>query len=68
MISGIKWEVYALNYRHPIWKSLNIGSFPYYILVKDDLKIVGLPALGPTPNGVYETIERTFHDIQQGKN
>lgn len=68
VISGIKWEVYALNYRHPIWKSLNIGSFPYYILVKDDLKIVGLPALGPTPNGVYETIERTFHDIQQGKN
>ena len=67
VISGIKWEVYGLNYEHPIWRSLNIGSFPYYILVKDNLKIIGLPALGPTPNGVYETIEKTFYDIQKGK-
>ena len=67
VISGIKWEYYALDYGHSIWKSLNIGSFPYYILVKDNLQIKGLPALGPTPNGVYETIERTFHDIKLGK-
>ena len=67
VINGVKWNVFALDYGHPIWKSLNIGSFPYYILVKNDLKIVGLPALGPTPNGVYETIEKTFHDIQKGQ-
>lgn len=67
VISGIKWEYYALDYGHSIWKLLNIGSFPYYILVKDNLQIKGLPALGPTPNGVYETIERTFHDIKLGK-
>jgi len=66
VVSGIKWNVYALDYGHPIWKSLNIGAFPYYILTKNDLKIVGLPALGPSPNGVYETIEKTFYDIQKG--
>lgn len=67
VLDGIKWEIYSLDYGHPIWKSLNVGTFPYYILVKDNLKIVGLPALGPTPNGVYETIEKTFYDIQKGQ-
>lgn len=66
VLNGIKWNVYALDYENPIWKSLNVGSFPYYILVNNNLKIIGLPALGPTPNGVYETIEKTFYDIQKG--
>ena len=66
VLDGIKWDIYSLEYGHPIWKSLNIGAFPYYILVKNNQTIVGLPALGPTPNGVYETIEKTFYDIQKG--
>ncbi len=60
----IDWDVHALRYEHPLWKSLNIGSFPHYILVSPSETIVGLPALGPIPNGVYQTIEKTFHDIQ----
>ena len=67
LLASIKWEVYSLDYAHPLWKSLNIGSFPYYILVNEKQKIIGLPALGPNPNGVYKTIEKTFYDIQQGK-
>ena len=66
VLANIKWRSFALDYVHPIWKSLNVGSFPYYILVNPKQKIIALPALGPNPNGSYKTIEKTFYDIQKG--
>ena len=67
VLTTIKWEYYALDYGHPIWTSLNIGSFPYYILVNGKQDIIGIPALGPNPNGSYETIEKTFFNIKNGR-
>ena len=66
VLENITWNVFALDYGHSLWKALNIGSFPYYILVNPNQKIIRLPALGPSPNGSYETIEKTFYDIQKG--
>ena len=66
VLANITWRFFALDYAHPLWKSLNVGSFPYYILVNPNQKIIGLPALGPNPNGSYETIEKTFYNIQKG--
>lgn len=68
VLDVITWDVYALKYEHPIWEDLNIGSFPYYILVNSKQQIVRMPALGPNPNGIYETIEKTFYDIQKSRN
>jgi len=68
VLDVITWDVYALKYEHPIWEDLNIGSFPYYILANSKQQIVRMPALGPNPNGIYETIEKTFYDIQKSRN
>tara|TARA_Y100001978_G_C23690983_1_gene434751 strand:- start:991 stop:2382 length:1392 start_codon:yes stop_codon:yes gene_type:complete len=67
VLDNITWKSFSINYGHSLWKSLNVGSFPYYILVNPNQTIIGLPALGPNPNGSYETIEKTFYDIKKGK-
>jgi hypothetical protein len=46
-----------------IWKTLNVGTFPYYVLINKNATIESLPALGPIPNGLYETIDKTFHKV-----
>ena len=61
VLKEIVWPTYGLSYYHPIWKTLNVGTFPYYILINKKQKIESIPALGPIPNGVYETIDKTFH-------
>ena len=63
VLKEITWPKYALSYYHPIWKTFNVGTFPYYILINSDSKIERIPALGPIPNGVYETIDKTFHQL-----
>ena len=65
LLKSIPWDVYPLEYTHPFWKSLDINSFPSYILVDPNQIILSLPALGPSPNGVYETIEKTFYNLQK---
>ncbi|MEJ6589156.1 MAG: hypothetical protein QNL43_05080 [Crocinitomicaceae bacterium] len=67
IINSMKWPCYGLDYYHPIWKSLNVNTFPYYILVNENLIIESIPALGPIPNGTYETIAKRFFDIQKTK-
>ena len=66
VLDNITWKCFSIDYGHSLWKSLNVGSFPYYILVNPNQTIIGLPALGPNPNGSYETIEKTFYDIKKG--
>ena len=63
VLKEITWPKYGLSYYHPIWKTLNVGTFPYYVLINGDSKIERIPALGPIPNGVYETIDKTFHQL-----
>ena len=63
ILKEIVWPIYGLSYNHPIWKTLNVGTFPYYILIDKELNIESIPALGPIPNGVYETIDKTFHEL-----
>ena len=63
ILKEIVWPIYGLSYYHPIWKTLNVGTFPYYILIDKELNIESIPALGPIPNGVYETIDKTFHEL-----
>ena len=63
VLKEITWPKYGLSYYHPIWKTFNVGAFPYYILINSDSQIERIPALGPIPNGVYETIDKTFHQL-----
>ena len=61
----IKWKKFELEPSENSWKILNIPSFPYYLFLDKDLVLLASPALSPSPNGSYETIERSFYDIKR---
>lgn len=66
-LDALTTKKFALDENHPIWNDFKINTFPYYILVDEQLTIKNMPALAPSPNGLYETIEKTFYDIKRKK-
>ena len=66
-LDALTTKKFALDENHPIWNDLKINTFPYYILVDEQQTIKNSPALSPSPNGLYETIEKTFYDIKRKK-
>lgn len=59
------WMVVATKENNSIFQNYNVVSYPYYVLIDAFGYVVGAPALGPIPNGAYETIDRTFFLIQK---
>jgi hypothetical protein len=66
-LDALTTKKFALDENHPIWNDLRINTFPYYVLVDEQQTIKNMPALAPSPNGLYETIEKTFYDIKRKK-
>jgi hypothetical protein len=64
-LDAIIWDKFALDPAHEIWTDLKINSFPYYLLLDKNLVLLASPALAPSPNGKYETIEKTMYDIKR---
>ncbi|MDX2361529.1 MAG: hypothetical protein QNK23_12035 [Crocinitomicaceae bacterium] len=64
-IEGIPWDVYGMSESSTIWKNYAVKTFPLYTLLDVDGYVVSSPSLGPTPNGQYETIDKTFFYIQK---
>jgi hypothetical protein len=64
-LDAIIWDKFALNPSHEIWTELKINSFPNYLLLDKNLVLLASPALAPSPNGKYETIEKTMYDIKR---
>ncbi|MFM2038263.1 MAG: hypothetical protein RL432_1202 [Bacteroidota bacterium] len=62
-LSQITWNKIALSQDDPFWNALTISTFPYYLMVDQEGNLLHAPALSPTPNGKYETIEKTFFDL-----
>ena len=63
-VNALPWTVYGLDAGNSLWKNYQIEAFPNYILIDATGNIVSSPALGPTPNGQYETIDQTFFSIK----
>lgn len=71
ILDGINWEKFEVKENDPILKKFDVENFPYYVLIDQIGYVVAAPALGPQPNGQYETIEKTFyfiHDFNMKKN
>jgi len=66
-LQALTTKKFELEENHPIWNDFKINSFPYYVLIDDQQIIKALPALTPSPNGLYETIEKSFYDIKRKK-
>lgn len=64
-IEELGWDVYPLPSSSAIWNNYKIESYPQYTLIDPTSYIVASPALKPTPNGQYETIDLTFFHLKK---
>ncbi len=64
-IHDLPWHVYPIKESNSIWKNYRVESMPLYTLIDAQGYIVASPALGPKPNGQYQTIDRTFFYIKK---
>ena len=64
-VKQLPWEVYGIAPGNSLWKNYQIEAFPHFVLIDATANIVASPALGPTPNGQYETIDKTFFAIKK---
>ena len=64
-IDTIPWEKFQVDESNAVWKNYKIETYPGYVLLDGYGYVVGAPALGPMPNGSYETIDRSFFYIQK---
>lgn len=65
LLKEFKWDVYVLPESNAIWKKYGIEAFPQYTLIDPIGYVVASPALAPTPNGQYQTIDETFFYIKK---
>ncbi len=61
----LPWKVISSNETNSIFKNYNVVNYPYYVLIDPFGYVIGAPALGPIPNGSYDTIDKTFFMIQK---
>ncbi len=64
-MESLPWDVFPLKPSNSIWESYQVESLPLYVLIDAYGYVVSSPALGPKPNGQYQTIDRTFFYIQK---
>ena len=58
-------EVYPISPSNPIWKNYQTRILPHYSFIDAAGYIINNPALGPTPNGEYKTIDRNFFELKK---
>lgn len=60
-LDALTWDKFPIDQNHEIIKNLQLTTYPMYVLFDPNLLLYASPALSPTPNGRYETIERFFN-------
>lgn len=65
LLEGLPWQKFEIQTGHEILKDYKILSYPSYVLLDSFGYVVASPALKPTPNGKYETIDKSFFFIQK---
>lgn len=62
---SLPWESVVVNEEHAILKSYQVINVPYYVFIDPVGGVVSAPALGPTPNGQYETIDKILFQVKK---
>ena len=65
LLKSLPWKKFEVAPDSDILKNYKITSFPSYVLIDAFGYIVASPALKPSPNGKYETIDKSFFYIQK---
>ncbi len=58
------WDIIYIGKNSDILKQYNVKTIPAYFLINPDGFIAMSPALSPSPNGEYKSIENTFEYIK----
>jgi len=58
------WDIYYIGANHDLMKSYGVTTVPMYFMIDQDGFIFAAPALAPSPNAKYQTIEETLEKIQ----
>lgn len=61
----LPWKVISSKESNSIFKNYNVVNYPYYVLIDPFGYVINAPALGPIPNGSYDTIDRIFFMIEK---
>lgn len=62
---SVPWESVIADPKNAIFKNYQVINMPYYVLIDPVSYVVSAPALGPLPNGQYETIDKLFFQIKK---
>ncbi len=65
LYESIPWPKATVDAGNKIFDDYQAYAYPHYVLLDPFGYVVQSPALGPAPNGVYQTIETTFYQIQR---
>lgn len=64
-LPNVPWEMYPIELNDELLDKFKIRAYPSYVMVDAAGYIVAAPALGPTPNSKYETIDKTMFYIRK---
>lgn len=64
-VASIQWDKFYRGSKDDFLEKFHISNFPSYVLIDAMGYIVDAPALGPTPNAQYQTIDKVFYYIQK---
>lgn len=59
------WDIFYVGEDDVLMRSFKVTSIPNYYLIDQDGFIFAAPALAPSPNGEYESVENTLHTIKK---
>lgn len=62
---SVPWESVATDPKNEIFQRYQVINMPHYVLLDPIGYVVSAPALGPLPNGQYETIDKLFFQIKK---
>lgn len=65
VLSELPWDSFEIEKNHSILDRYRVVNFSHFVLIDAIGNIVSSPAPTPTPNGEYETIDRTFFYIKK---
>ncbi len=59
------WDIFYIGESNQMSNSFKVTTVPAYFLVDQDGFIFSAPALAPSPNGKYESIDKTLFEIKK---
>lgn len=65
ILKQLPWEVFVTPSNNQVFNRYKIQTFPNYVFIDAYSYVIAAPALGPQPNGSYETIDRSFFQLQK---